>query len=55
MTLMDCDADGQMFAAGTKQVVNHIVFKPYYLETPDEVREIVALFTSEDKTKEKAK
>jgi len=55
LTLMDCDADGQMFAAGTKQVVNHIVFKPYYLETPDEIREIVALFTSEDKTKEKAK
>lgn len=55
LTLTDCDADGRTSAPGTKQVVNHIVFKPYYLETSDEVREIVALFTSKDKAKEKAK
>ena len=56
LTFADCDAEGRMFPAGTKQVVNHIVFKPYYLETPDEVRKVVALFKSENKeTKEKAK
>ncbi len=51
LTFMDRDADGQMFPAGTKQVVNHIVFKPYYLETQDEIDEVVALFTDKSKAK----
>ena len=53
LTFTDRDADGQMFPAGTKQVINHIVFKPYYLDTQDEINEVVALFTDTNKKKGK--
>ena len=45
LIISDCDAEGRLSTKGTKQVVNHIVFKPYYLESTNEIHEITALFT----------
>lgn len=39
----DRSADGRTVEPGTRQIVNYVVFRPYYCETPEEPQEIAEL------------
>lgn len=40
LILEDCGDDGAKAPAGLRQIVNYVVFRPYYVESPEEVDEI---------------
>ena len=40
LVFKDRDADGRAVPPGTRQVLNYVVFRPYYTETPEEVAEV---------------
>ena len=43
LVFRDCDRDGKTLKPGTKQVLNYVVFRKYYVEDDAELAEIVDL------------
>ena len=48
LTFEDRAEDGSALAAGGRQALNYIIFRPYYVESPEEVEELVDIIAGHD-------
>lgn len=52
LRFMDRADDGVKPVAGMKQILNYVIFRPYYTETPEEANEIAAIIAGENNKRE---
>ena len=48
LTFEDRAEDGAALAAGGRQALNYIIFRPYYVESPEEIDELVDIIAGHD-------
>ena len=50
LRFMDCSDSEKTRSPGSRQILNYIVFRPYYVETPEEIDEITAIIAGAKKS-----